>query len=139
VPSTSRSRRHKNYPKLWAYFAANPCRCGETNPILLQLNHRDPRDKHRAVSALMNCSWTTIERELAKCESMCVRCHAIHTAATGNFYDEPTLRTYLMTWRENRQAYLKCRRRSQQRPRKRCSTITSGTRSTHPKKEKKND
>ena len=123
MPSSSRDRRHKNYPKLWAHFARHPCRCGETNPILLQLNHIDPRTKHNAVSSLMNCSWATIEREITKCETLCVRCHAIFTAATGNFYDAGPLRTYLMTWRDNRRAFMKCRRsRSRERAKARATT-----------------
>lgn len=56
--------------------------CGYSNWIALELDHRDPEQKHDAVTRMVN-DGTTLERikqEVAKCDIVCANCHAIRTA-----------------------------------------------------------
>ena|ERR1700690_2656138 len=50
--------------------------CPETDPAKLQFDHRDPKTKLFGICAhLINRSATAIERELKKCQLLCVECH----------------------------------------------------------------
>lgn len=56
--------------------------CGYSNWIALEFDHRDPEQKHDAVTRMVN-DGTTLERikqEVAKCDIVCANCHAIRTA-----------------------------------------------------------
>ncbi len=60
-----------------------PCvQCGrEDEPYLMDLHHRDPRDKVASVSAMLRpgTPFTTDEvlDEVAKCVVLCCRCHRV--------------------------------------------------------------
>lgn len=82
-----RKAKQRNFTWLWAYFKDNPCPCGESDPIALQLDHRDPAQKEHNVSALM--AWAPLERvqaEVAKCDVLCANCHMKRTAKQFGWY-----------------------------------------------------
>jgi hypothetical protein len=79
---------NENRKKLFNYYKTHPCvDCGESNPIVLELDHINPDEKFKDVSNLMNgYCWNTIEKEIEKCEVRCANCHRIKTATQFNWY-----------------------------------------------------
>lgn len=64
------------------YFKSNACvDCGETDPIVLEFDHRDGSGKLKAVGAFARRQdWDGFLAEIAKCEVRCVNCHRRRTA-----------------------------------------------------------
>lgn len=64
------------------FLEKNPCvECGESDPVVLELDHLDPTEKTSNVSDLMNRSrMELLMEELAKCQVMCANCHRKKTA-----------------------------------------------------------
>ena len=84
----SRSRiREQNARKVFEYLNQNPCvSCGETDPIVLEFDHRDLNKKSESISNLiLNASWERIETEMKKCDVLCANCHRRRTAAQFKF------------------------------------------------------
>ena len=78
----------ENRVRVRQYLLTHPCiDCGEPDPVVLDFDHRC--DKFRDVSYLVasGCAWTTIEREIAKCDVRCANCHARKTARDLGIYD----------------------------------------------------
>ena len=78
-----------NRQKLFDYYKTNPCiDCGNNNPIVLELDHRDGCDKIATVSFLVHsgCSWNKIQEEIDKCDVRCANCHRIKTAIQFDWY-----------------------------------------------------
>ena len=70
-----------NTRRAWEYLRAHPCvDCAETDPVVLEFDHRG--DKIKAVSSLIaaGCGWDTISKEIAKCDVRCANCHRRKTA-----------------------------------------------------------
>lgn len=67
---------------LMEFLEKNPCvECGESDPVVLELDHLDPTEKTSNVSDLMNRSrMELLMEELAKCQVMCANCHRKKTA-----------------------------------------------------------
>lgn len=77
----------ENRKRLFNYYSNNPCvDCGETNPVVLESDHKDGVDKKYDISAMISHSWVKIEEELAKCDVRCANCHRIRTAKQFNWY-----------------------------------------------------
>lgn len=79
-----RNRRKLQYVT-WIvdYFLENPCVvCGESDPLLLDFDHRNQDDKSYEVADLLNSisSWSKIQNEIIKCDVLCVSCHRRKTA-----------------------------------------------------------
>ena len=56
--------------------------CDESDPVVLEFDHRDGNDKIDSVSNLIrNSSWDRIAAELAKCDVLCANCHRRKSAA----------------------------------------------------------
>ena len=75
-----RNRRH-----VWAYKASKGCiDCGERDPIVLDLDHRDPSTKVAAVARLStSCvSLIRLDKEMQKCDVRCANCHRRRTHAS---------------------------------------------------------
>ena len=55
------------------------CECGEKDPRMLDLHHRDPLTKKYEVSRMVwnGSSLETIKDEMRKCEISCKRCHVL--------------------------------------------------------------
>jgi hypothetical protein len=78
---SQRKRRKEKQEYIAAYLAAHPCiDCGETNPIVLEFDHRG--DKVLAVSLFVqaNRSLKQLVAEIEKCDVRCANCHRIKTA-----------------------------------------------------------
>lgn len=54
-------------------------RCGESHPACITFHHRDPATKEFEVSVgvARSKSIARIEREMAKCDVLCVNCHLV--------------------------------------------------------------
>lgn len=75
----------------------NSCcrRCWETNPITLEFNHLNPKEKSQSISSMMWRSPDSIKKEMDKCEVLCSNCHARHTAKQQWRYSEiPDIEKY---------------------------------------------
>jgi hypothetical protein len=80
----SRLRRRALKSRVWAYLAEHPCvDCGESDPLILELDHIDPAEKVDTIYRLVHdaYSWATIRAELEKCAARCANCHRRRTAA----------------------------------------------------------
>jgi hypothetical protein len=79
----------ENRIKLFDFYKKNPCvDCGETDPIVLELDHKDGVEKLSEVSKLIGGGyrWETIECEIKKCDVRCANCHRRRTAKQFNWY-----------------------------------------------------
>jgi len=77
-----RARLHENRHQMVRYFLAHPCvGCGETDPVVLEFDHRDPAKKVMAVTAMVvRRRWASVLVEIDKCDVRCVNCHRRRTA-----------------------------------------------------------
>jgi len=75
-------RREQNRREVMIYLASHPCvDCGIDNVIVLEFDHRDPRDKLMNVGSMMASKrWARVRAEIDKCEVRCVNCHRRKTA-----------------------------------------------------------
>jgi len=78
-----RAYRSRNRRWVIGYLTGKSCvDCGETDPVVLEFDHRDGVKKEEAVSRLMTASaWATIADEIEKCDVRCANCHRRRTAA----------------------------------------------------------
>ena len=78
----------ENRQKLWDYYSEHPCvDCGESNPVVLELDHVSGCKKDNIAVLIGGCySWATIENEISKCEVRCANCHRIKTAKQFGWY-----------------------------------------------------
>ena len=74
--------RTRNRSRKAEFVAGLACiDCGETNPVVLEFDHRDGSVKLANVSRLMAAhAWDRVEAEIAKCDVRCVNCHRRRTA-----------------------------------------------------------
>lgn len=75
-------RRIENRRIVLAYLATRACvDCGNPDPVVLEFDHRDPKQKLGAVSMMvMSKRWARVRAEIEKCEVRCVNCHRRKTA-----------------------------------------------------------
>lgn len=61
------------------YFEAHPCiDCGESDPVVLDFDHRNPEEKTMGIADLIGinqASNETLLREIEKCDVRCANCH----------------------------------------------------------------
>jgi 5-methylcytosine-specific restriction endonuclease McrA len=78
--------RSDNQHLLWDYYSTHPCvMCGETNPIVLELDHLG--DKKYNISDIIYChTWISVQKELKKCQVLCANCHKKKTAKDYGWY-----------------------------------------------------
>jgi hypothetical protein len=67
---------------IWSYKAHNPCvDCGETDPVVLEFDHRNSSTKEMALGAVDGgISLQKIIDEIEKCDIRCANCHRRRTA-----------------------------------------------------------
>lgn len=78
-----------NRQKLFDYYKTHPCiDCGNDNPIVLGLDHRDDVNKISTVSFMVHhgTSWAKTLIEIDKCDVRCANCHRIRTAIQFDWY-----------------------------------------------------
>ena len=65
---------------IYQYLLQHPCvDCGEKDIIVLELDHVNG-NKSFGISDRMTSKWTTLEKEVNKCEVVCSNCHKRRTA-----------------------------------------------------------
>ena len=67
---------------VWEYLEQHPCKCGQSDPILLEFDHVGGVKKEAEISKIM-CSTTNLDvlvREVKKCQVLCSYCHKRKTA-----------------------------------------------------------
>ncbi len=82
--------KKRNFFIVREYLESHPCiTCGETDPIVLDFDHRDSSTKIKAISHMMAFAGTdTIKAEIAKCDVRCANCHRRKTAIELNWYSK---------------------------------------------------
>jgi hypothetical protein len=67
---------------LYEYKLQHPCPCSESDPVCLTFHHKDPKEKEFEIGACISkgLSWEKILIEIAKCEVLCMNCHAKYHA-----------------------------------------------------------
>lgn len=75
-------RRVENRREVLAYLATHACiDCGNPDPVVLEFDHRDPKQKLAAVGTMvMGKRWIRVRAEIEKCDVRCVNCHRRKTA-----------------------------------------------------------
>lgn len=79
--------RIDNRALMLAYLLAHPCvDCGETDPVKLEFDHRDPSLKRGNIGVMAaRKPWRLVLREVEKCDVRCVNCHLRRTAQQFNW------------------------------------------------------
>lgn len=71
------------------WLKTHPCvDCGETDPIVLDFDHRNPAEKTKTISQII---WNShgiriLETEIAKCDVRCSNCHRRKTYRENEHY-----------------------------------------------------
>lgn len=78
----------ENAERILKYLKNNPCIvCGEADPIVLDFDHRDPKEKSGNISKWIKWkSWDNILKEITKCDVLCSNCHRRKTAKQFGFW-----------------------------------------------------
>jgi hypothetical protein len=89
--TTARNKKKviENKQRLYDFYKNNPCiDCGNDNPIVLELDHKDGADKVGCLSVMVNSGycWKTLEKEINKCDVRCANCHRIRTSLQQGWY-----------------------------------------------------
>lgn len=78
VSKNSRELIATNRKRKLEYLQNHPCiDCGEKDPIVLEFDHRDPKQKLNDISNLISggFGWNRILAEIQKCDVRCANCH----------------------------------------------------------------
>lgn len=69
--------REQNARLVFEYLEKHPCiSCGESDPIVLEFDHRKMDEKIESISNLIrDASWKRIKSEIEKCDVLCANCH----------------------------------------------------------------
>lgn len=80
----------ENRLNLLEYFKTHHCIvCGESNPIVLDFDHRDHKEKEYNISKMIaTYNWNTILLEIEKCDVLCSNCHRIRTSKQFGWWYE---------------------------------------------------
>jgi len=84
-----RNYRIKVREKLFNFLSKQKCiDCGETDPIVLDFDHTDKKNKFKSVSQMLcgHYSFETILKEIKKCEIRCANCHRRRTYIQFNCF-----------------------------------------------------
>lgn len=79
--------RNKVLDYLGSYLSTHPCiDCGETDLLVLELDHKDRQVKDDSISQMIrrSVSFEVFVRELKKCDVRCANCHRRKTEKENN-------------------------------------------------------
>ena len=84
--STIDRKRNREY--VAEYLSTHPCLdCGESDPVVLEFDHRDLARKRNDVGRLIHTSaLNTLKAEIEKCDVRCGNCHRIRTSEQYGWY-----------------------------------------------------
>lgn len=74
---------------IYEFKLSNPCAsCSESNPVVLEFHHIDPKKKRNDVSNMATHGYSieSIEKEIEKCIILCANCHRRKTAKQQNWH-----------------------------------------------------
>ena len=74
--------------KVLEYLSNNVCiDCGESDPVVLDFDHKQPADKKKTISHMCHAcySWEAIVAEISKCDVRCSNCHRRRTSTQFNW------------------------------------------------------
>ena len=86
---SNKARGRRNLQFVWDYLSQHPCNeCGESNPIVLEFDHKDGTTKRGAISdmACKSFSIESLKEEIEKCVVLCANCHRLRTAKQQDWY-----------------------------------------------------
>ena len=86
---TTKDRRIKSQQYVWDYLLKNPCvDCGESDPIVLEFDHKDDVEKVLSISRATQYGWSLekLQEEIDKCDVRCSNCHKRRTAIQFDWY-----------------------------------------------------
>ena len=75
---------------VFEYKSTHPCiTCGESDPVVLEFDHVDTKDKLATISnmAANGWGWSTILLEIEKCVVLCANCHRRRTAKQFDWHN----------------------------------------------------
>ncbi len=102
--ASARRKRGREICRQEAYehLTTHPCvDCGETDPVVLDFDHRDPALKRGTVSRMVSQgSWTTVAAEIAQCDVRCANCHRRRTAAQQDWFSSRQVASNMRPMRE---------------------------------------
>lgn len=80
--------RNTNGQYVWDYLKVHPCKCGETDPVALDFDHRNREEKFMEVSQMIHIGYNLekIKEEILKCDVLCANCHRKRTAIQMGWY-----------------------------------------------------
>lgn len=80
--------RRSNRDLAYDHLSTHPCvDCGESDPVVLDFDHVDPKTKLWTVGKMLSRQPThAIEREIEKCVVRCGNCHRMRTAKQFGSY-----------------------------------------------------
>ena len=79
-----RLRKERNVGHILEYLKRHPCKdCGETDPVVLEFDHRGDKNYH--ISEMSDFSLSNLKAEIAKCDVRCANCHRRKTAIEFNY------------------------------------------------------
>jgi hypothetical protein len=81
---------------LVGYLLEHPCSdCGETDPLVLEFDHRSPATKNMEVAVLARSGYPLrrVQAEVALCDVRCANCHRRRTHAQQGWWGAPPAAT----------------------------------------------
>jgi hypothetical protein len=79
--------RENNARMVFEYLEKHSCLiCHESDPVVLEFDHRDKDDKIENISNLiLHGTWEQIQKEIEKCDVLCANCHRRKSAKQFNY------------------------------------------------------
>jgi hypothetical protein len=87
--SRKRNKKQRKITRryIFEYLSAHPCiDCGESNPIVLEFDHKSGKLDNVSRFLQRNYPLDTIKKEIKKCEIRCANCHRKKTAKDYSWY-----------------------------------------------------
>ena len=76
-----------NRKKLFEFYKSNSCvDCGESDPIVLECDHKSDKEFEVSKMVANGYSWDRIQKEIDKCNVRCANCHRRKTAIDFGWY-----------------------------------------------------
>ena len=76
--AAQKRHRIKIREQLLSFLSSKSCvDCGEKDPIVLEFDHREHKNKFKIVGKMLSghYSWKSVEKEINKCDVRCANCH----------------------------------------------------------------